>query len=102
MGQEMENGNGQYIIVDLGKTRKIEGFNVLFQKDAYPTLEEAKADTSDSESQYGQTWKYVIEGSNDQSTWTMLWNNNENDDNENWELEVSPVNVKIKIMNINM
>lgn len=78
------NGNGQYIIVDLGKTRKIEGFNVLFQKDAYPTLEEAKADTSDSESQYGQTWKYVIEGSNDQSTWTMLWNNNENDDNENW------------------
>lgn len=79
-----ENGNGQYIIVDLGKTRKIEGFNVLFQKDAYPTLEEAKADTSDSESQYGQTWKYVIEGSNDQSTWTMLWNNNENDDNENW------------------
>lgn len=78
------NGNGQYIIVDLGKTRKIEGFNVLFQKDAYPTLEEAKADTSDSESQYGQTWKYVIEGSNNQSTWTMLWNNNENDDNENW------------------
>lgn len=78
------NGNCQYIIVDLGKTRKIEGFNVLFQKDAYPTLEEAKADTSDSESQYGQTWKYVIEGSNDQSTWTMLWNNNENDDNENW------------------
>ena len=78
------NGNGQYIIVDLGKTRKIEGFNVLFQKDAYPTLEEAKADTSDSESQYGQTWKYVIEGSNDQSTGTMLWNNNENDDNENW------------------
>lgn len=78
------NGNGQYIIVDLGKTRKIEGFNVLFQKDAYTTLEEAKADTSDSESQYGQTWKYVIEGSNDQSTWTMLWNNNENDDNENW------------------
>ena len=78
------NGNGQYIIKKKKKTRKIEGFNVLFQKDAYPTLEEAKADTSDSESQYGQTWKYVIEGSNDQSTWTMLWNNNENDDNENW------------------
>ena len=85
------NGNGQYIIVDLGKTRKIEGFNVLFQKDAYPTLEEADADKSDGESQYGQTWKYVVEGSNDQSTWTMLWNNNENDDNVNWSRSQSGV-----------
>lgn len=64
-------------MVDLGKFQQIQAFDLVFEYEVLPTLEDAQAATTPV---YGQAWQYKIEGSNDKSSWDMLWDNTANTD----------------------
>ena len=64
-------------MVDLGKAQQIQAFDLVFEHEVLPTLEDAQAATTPA---YGQAWQYKVEGSNDKSSWDMLWDNTANTD----------------------
>lgn len=47
-------------MVDLGKFQQIQAFDLVFEYEVLPTLEDAQAATTPV---YGQAWQYKIEGS---------------------------------------
>ena len=68
---------GAWWMVDLGKAQQIQAFDLVFEHEVLPTLEDAQAATTPA---YGQAWQYKVEGSNDKSSWDMLWDNTANTD----------------------
>ena len=68
---------GAWWMVDLGKARQIQAFDLVFEYEVLPTLEDAQAASTPV---YGQAWQYKIEGSNDKNSWNMLWDNTDNTD----------------------
>ena len=64
-------------MVDLGKAQQIQAFDLVFEHEVLPTLEDAQAASTPA---YGQAWQYKVEGSNDKNSWDMLWDNTANTD----------------------
>lgn len=77
VGDGYSEKEGAWWMVDLGKFQQIQAFDLVFEYEVLPTLEDAQAATTPV---YGQAWQYKIEGSNDKSSWDMLWDNTANTD----------------------
>ena len=77
VGDGYSEKEGAWWMVDLGKFQQIQAFDLVFEYEVLPTLEDAQAATTPV---YGQAWQYKVEGSNDKSSWDMLWDNTANTD----------------------
>ncbi|WP_448902598.1 discoidin domain-containing protein [Eubacterium sp.] len=78
-GGETNQEVGQYLLIDFGENvrRKVSGLEIWFESRNYKNRDDAEAAGTNH---YGNTWKYSVEGSNDNSSWSMLWDNSENND----------------------
>lgn len=77
VGDGYSEKEGAWWMADLGKSQQIQAFDLVFEYEVLPTLEDAQAATTPV---YGQAWQYKVEGSNDKSSWDMLWDNTANTD----------------------
>lgn len=60
VGDGYSEKEGAWWMVDLGKFQQIQAFDLVFEYEVLPTLEDAQAATTPV---YGQAWQYKIEGS---------------------------------------